>query len=94
MHRRRQLHALFQRHHDFILLVLPVATVWTLQLSFEQRFAVVTLFFLGFFVCIAGIVQEYYMDKALVHSCDETLTGWLHWFASAIEVDLEIVSSR
>jgi len=44
-------------------------------------------------VCIAGIIQAYYVDKALIHSYDETWTGWPLWIASAIEVDLGIVST-
>jgi len=78
---------------DFILLFLPVPIVWALQLSLKQRIAVCGLFFLGFIVCIAGIIQAYYVDKALIHSYDETWTGWPLWIASAIEVDLGIVST-
>lgn len=77
---------------DFALLLLPLPIVWKLQLSLKQRIAVCGLFFLGFIVCIAGIIQAYYVNKALVHSYDETWTGWPLWIASAIEVDLGIVS--
>ena len=77
---------------DFILLLLPVPIVVTLQLSTKQRLAVCGLFFLGFIICIAGIIQAYYVDKALIHSYDETWDGWPLWVASAIEVDLGIVS--
>ena len=77
---------------DFILLLLPVPIVWTLQLSRKQRVAVCGLFFMGFIVCIAGIIQAYYVNKALIHSYDETWEGWPLWVASAVEVDLGIVS--
>lgn len=76
---------------DFILLFLPFPIVWKLQLSVKQRIAVSGLFFLGFIVCIAGIIQAYYVNAALVYSYDETWTGWPLWIASAIEVDLGIV---
>ena len=76
---------------DFILLLLPVPIIQSLQLSKKQRLAVCGLFFIGFIVCIAGIVHAYYVDRALVHSYDETWEGWPLWVASAIEVDLGIV---
>ena len=77
---------------DFILLLLPLPIIWSLQLSGKQRIAVCALFFLGFIVCIAGIIQAYYVNKALIHSYDETWDGWPLWVASAIEVDVGIVS--
>lgn len=78
---------------DFFLLLLPVPIVWTLQLSKKQRTAVCALFFLGFVVCIAGVVQVWYIDVALISSYDETWDGWPLWVASAIEVDVGIVST-
>ncbi len=77
----------------FLSVSSPSPIVWTLQLILKQRIAVCALFFLGFTVCIAGIVQAYHVDKALIHSYDETWTGWPLWVASAVEVDLGIVST-
>lgn len=76
---------------DFLLVVMPLPIVSTLQLSPKQRIAVITLFAMGFIVCIAGIVQAVYVNEALVKSFDETWDGWPLWVASAIEVDLGIV---
>ncbi|KAL8689065.1 MAG: hypothetical protein Q9218_005173 [Villophora microphyllina] len=76
---------------DFAILLLPIPLVMGLQLSRKQRIAVLTLFGLGFIVCIAGIVQVYYIDKALRKSYDETWDGWPLWVASAVEVDLGIL---
>lgn len=78
---------------DFFLLLLPIPIVRSLQLSTKQRFAVCGLFFIGFIICISGIVHAYYVDLALVRSYDETWDGWPLWVASAIQVDLGIVSS-
>lgn len=77
---------------DFAILLLPIPLVMGLQLSKKQRIAVITLFGLGFIVCIAGIVQAYYIEVALKESYDETWDGWPLWVASAVEVDLGIVS--
>lgn len=76
---------------DPLLLLMPIPIVWTLQLSLKQRIAVLTLFAIGFIVCIAGIVQAVYVNEALVKSYDETWVGWPLWITTAIEVDLEIV---
>ncbi|KAL8663169.1 MAG: hypothetical protein Q9202_004101 [Teloschistes flavicans] len=76
---------------DFAILLLPIPLVMGLQLSRKQRIAVCTLFGLGFIVCIAGIVQVYYIDVALRKSYDETWDGWPLWVASAVEVDLGIL---
>ncbi|KAI4200221.1 MAG: hypothetical protein LQ350_004079 [Teloschistes chrysophthalmus] len=76
---------------DFAILLLPIPLVMGLQLSRKQRIAVITLFGLGFIVCIAGIVQVYYIDVALRKSYDETWDGWPLWVASAVEVDLGIL---
>ncbi|KAI4242459.1 MAG: hypothetical protein L6R40_004013 [Gallowayella cf. fulva] len=62
----------------------------SLQLTTKQRIAVLTLFGLGFVVCIAGIVQVYYVDFALKKSYDETWDGWPLWVASAVQVDVGI----
>ncbi|KAL8829439.1 MAG: hypothetical protein Q9170_006169 [Blastenia crenularia] len=76
---------------DFAILLLPIPLVMGLHLSTKQRIAVLTLFGLGFIVCIAGIVQAYYIDVALRKSYDETWDGWPLWVASAVEVDLGIL---
>ncbi|KAL8706599.1 MAG: hypothetical protein Q9201_000346 [Fulgogasparrea decipioides] len=76
---------------DFAILLLPIPLVMGLQLNTKQRIAVCTLFGLGFIVCIAGIVQVYYVDVALKRSYDETWDGWPLWVASAVEVDLGIL---
>ncbi|KAL8709843.1 MAG: hypothetical protein Q9220_005459 [cf. Caloplaca sp. 1 TL-2023] len=76
---------------DFFTLLLPIPLVRGLQLSTKQRIAVCTLFGLGFIVCIAGIVQVYYVDVALRKSYDETWDGWPLWVASAVEVDVGIL---
>lgn len=60
---------------DFIILILPVPIVWTLQLSLKQRIAVISIFGAGIIVCVAGIVHAYFVDIALVRSYDETWDG-------------------
>lgn len=77
---------------DFLILLLPLPVVWSLQLPKKQRIAVASLFFLGVIVCISGIIQAVYIKQALVDSYDETWVRWPLWAASAVEVDVGIVS--
>ncbi|KAL8664208.1 MAG: hypothetical protein Q9168_007955 [Polycauliona sp. 1 TL-2023] len=71
---------------DFVILLLPIPLVRTLQLSVKQRIAIGTLFGMGF---ISSLV--YYVDFALKKSYDETWDGWPLWVASAVAVDVGIL---
>ncbi|KAL8779319.1 MAG: hypothetical protein Q9213_006999 [Squamulea squamosa] len=76
---------------DSVILLLPVPLLMSLHLSTKQKVAVLLLFGMGFIVCIAGIVQVYYVDVALKGSYDETWDGWPLWVASAVQVDVGIL---
>ena len=52
----------------FIILLMPISIVWTLPLSLKQCLAVIKLFVMGFFVCVARIVPATYVKEALVKS--------------------------
>ncbi len=77
---------------DFAVMATPIPLVWNLRLPVRQRIAVISLFSLGMIVCLAGVVRTIYLDKALLRSYDETWVGWPLWIATAVEIDLGIVS--
>ena len=60
---------------DFVILLLPVPVVWSLQLPKKQRIAVLGIFGAGIVVCVAGVVHVYFVNQALVKSYDETWEG-------------------
>ncbi|KAL7943622.1 hypothetical protein V8C42DRAFT_358892 [Trichoderma barbatum] len=42
---------------DFMILLTPIPMVWNLQMPVAQRLSVLGIFFLGGFVCVAGVVR-------------------------------------
>lgn len=45
---------------DFLVVLLPIRTVWCLQMPLRQGVLMVGLFGCGFVSCIAGVVRTYY----------------------------------
>ncbi|KAI9707137.1 MAG: hypothetical protein M1836_000097 [Candelina mexicana] len=76
---------------NFFTLAMSVPPIWCLRLPVKQKLAALSLFSMGIVVCIAGIVQVYYVQQSLVSSYDETWTGWPLWLCSAVEVDVGIL---
>ncbi|KAI9723727.1 MAG: hypothetical protein M1812_001027 [Candelaria pacifica] len=76
---------------NFFTLAMSVPPIWCLELHVKQKLAALSLFSMGIVVCIAGIVQVYYVQQSLVSSYDETWTGWPLWLCSAVEVDVGIL---
>ncbi|KAI9673328.1 MAG: hypothetical protein M1829_004094 [Trizodia sp. TS-e1964] len=75
---------------DFAILILPMPTVWKLEIPRREKFALMGIFLLGGFVCIASIVRVPFLADA-VGSIDptwNTLDGTL-W--SVIEICIGIV---
>ncbi|RDW58088.1 hypothetical protein BP6252_13499 [Coleophoma cylindrospora] len=75
---------------DFICVVLPIRTVWHLQLHTRQMLIVVTLFGLGFISCIAGCVRTYYMYLVL-KTWDTTWASFPVWVSAAVELYVGII---
>ncbi|KAL3428367.1 integral membrane protein [Phlyctema vagabunda] len=75
---------------DFICVILPIRTVWHLQLQARQMFIVITLFALGFASCIAGCVRTYYMYKVL-KTWDTTWASFPVWVSAAVELYIGII---
>jgi hypothetical protein len=75
---------------DMIAVLLPIRTVWTLQLPARQLIIVILLFSLGFMSCIAGIIRTYYMYKVTT-SYDQTWDSYPVWITSATELYIGMV---
>ncbi|KAI0134987.1 hypothetical protein F4814DRAFT_443814 [Daldinia grandis] len=75
---------------DFVIYLLPSPILWNIQLPVKQRIALVGIFVVGGFVCIAGIIRVATLWGA-IYSDDPT---WYHFDAaiwSAIESNFAIV---
>jgi len=75
---------------DLIAVLLPIRTVWTLQLPPRQVAIVVLLFSLGFVSCIAGIIRTYFMYR-VTKEFDQTWNSYPVWITSAVELYIGMV---
>lgn len=76
---------------DFIVVILPMPTVWKLKLPLQQQIIVVMLFSAGFVVICAGAVRTYYLYQVTI-GWDKTWTAFLAWVSSSVELYVGIVS--
>lgn len=76
---------------DFIVVLLPIHTVWSLQLPRREALAVILLFAFGFIGCGAGIARTYFMYM-VTQTWDQTWASYPVWMTSAIELYLGVVS--
>jgi len=75
---------------DFIVVLLPIRTVWTLQLRTRQALIVILLFGCGFISCTAGVVRTYYTYQ-VSQTYDQVWAAYPVWVTSAIELYVGII---
>jgi hypothetical protein len=76
---------------DFAVVLLPIRTIWLLQMPTRQALVIIMLFSFGFVSCGAGILRTYYMYKVTL-TWDQTWHSYPVWMTSAIELYLGVVS--
>lgn len=77
---------------DVIVAVLPIRIVAKLAMPKKQRRGVMVLFSVGIVVIATGVTRIYFVWSALLSSYDLTWHTYPLWIASAIELDLGVVS--
>jgi len=75
---------------EIVIAILPVGAVFGLQVDPQQRWSVVGLLSLGFFVAFAGCFRTYYIWKT-VRTYDMTWWSTPHWICSEVEIDTALV---
>ena len=77
---------------DFLCLFLPVPMIWNIQRPKKQRIAILAMFAVGALTCVAGIARTIYADITLRKTYD--MTWWLYplHLATALEIDVGLVS--
>ena len=77
---------------DFLCLFLPVPMIWSIQRPKKQRIAILAMFAVGIFTCMAGIARTIFADITLRKTYD--ITWWLYplHLATALEIDIGLVS--
>ncbi|OJJ33943.1 hypothetical protein ASPWEDRAFT_173377 [Aspergillus wentii DTO 134E9] len=84
------LNASIQITTDLVIVVLPMPVITRLRLPKRQKWALVFVFGLGFFVCAMSIVRLVTLVR-LVNSTDETRSNALTALWSSIEADVAII---
>ena len=77
---------------DFVVVILPIPTVWRLKFAGREQVILVLLFGIGFMVSIAGCVRTVYTYQASV-SNDRTWAIYPVWLSSCVELYVGIVSN-
>ncbi|KAI1376749.1 hypothetical protein F4677DRAFT_72627 [Hypoxylon crocopeplum] len=74
---------------DWLVVLLPIKTALSLNLPAKQSGRVIFLFGIGILASSAGIARTYY-TWMLMTDYDAVWNSWIAWFASAIELNLDM----
>jgi hypothetical protein len=86
-----QVAAVFNTFSETWVASLPLVAVFKLRVDYRQRWTVISLLSLGYFVSMAGIVRTYFIFK-LFTTYDLTWWSGPQWICSEVEIDLALVS--
>ncbi|RDW64647.1 hypothetical protein BP6252_10298 [Coleophoma cylindrospora] len=75
---------------DFMVVILPIPTVYQLKLEPRQRMMVIVLFCVGFLVCFAGAARTVY-TYLFSTSYDIPWTSFPVWISSLVELNVGII---
>ncbi|CAD6447475.1 f5a65b85-6825-44c0-8c95-cc2709ff95ec [Sclerotinia trifoliorum] len=75
---------------DFLVVLLPIRTVYSTNLPRRQSLIVSFLFTLGFLSCFAGIIRTYYMYK-VTKVWDQVWASYPVWVTAAVELYIGII---
>ncbi|PGH02239.1 hypothetical protein AJ79_07688 [Helicocarpus griseus UAMH5409] len=57
--------ASFNIFSDIVIILLPIRTIWKLQMPLNQRLSIIAIFACGFFVCIVSVIRLTAVSKLL-----------------------------
>ena len=86
-----QVSAVFNTFAEIWIASLPLVAVFKLRVDYRQRWSVISLLSLGYFVGMAGVVRTYFIFK-LFTTFDLTWWSGPQWICSEVEIDLALVS--
>lgn len=76
---------------DAIVYILPMPTLYSLQLPAIQRVILMVLFGLGAVVVVAGCMRTYWIYYVEYETYDVTWEGFNLWIWAAVEVNLGVI---
>jgi len=83
--------AVFNTVSEFWIATLPLIACFKLRVDRSQRWTVIGLLSLGYFVSVAGIGRTFYIFKSFT-TYDITWWSGPQWIFAEVEIDLAIVS--
>ncbi|KAF7879985.1 uncharacterized protein EAF02_007622 [Botrytis sinoallii] len=75
---------------DFLVVILPIRTVYSTNLPRRQTLIVSFLFTLGFLSCFAGVIRTYYMYQ-VTQTYDQVWASFPVWVSAAVELYVGII---
>jgi hypothetical protein len=76
---------------DLMIAMLPVRSIWALQIPRQQKFALLVILTIGWFVCVVSILRLRALVVLAQHPHDSTYYSAPTAYWSAIETNLAIV---
>lgn len=76
---------------DFMIYALPIPTLFTLSLPWNQRIGLVVLFSVGGIIVVAGSFRAYWIHYTLFETYDATWEGYNIWIWTAIETNVGVI---
>ncbi|RDL33267.1 uncharacterized protein BP5553_08706 [Venustampulla echinocandica] len=79
---------------DFLMILLPIILLWTIQMRRKQKIAVIAILMLGSSVCVMSIVRLRYATVAAARASDITYTGVNLWIWSDLELHTAVLCAN
>ena len=76
---------------DFMIYTLPIPTLFTLRLPWNQRIGLMVLFSIGGVIVVAGSFRAYWVHYTLFETYDATWEGYNIWIWTAIETNVGVI---
>jgi hypothetical protein len=76
---------------DFMIYTLPIPTLFTLRLPWNQRIGLMVLFSVGGIIVVAGSFRAYWIHYTLFETYDATWEGYNIWIWTAIETNVGVI---
>jgi hypothetical protein len=77
---------------DFVIVILPMSSIWKLKMPKQRRIAVVGLLGVGTAVSFAGVARAYFMFQVTKVKADKTWETSPELIAAMVETNLGMVS--
>jgi len=75
---------------DFLVVLLPIRTLWVLRIPKKQQMFIIMIFALGFVSCGAGVARAYFLYQ-VTQTWDQVWASYPVWMSSSIELYIGVI---